>query len=134
MIADVKQTSATPTSATALAPGGKMGKDEFLKLLVAQLKSQDPMSAVSNEEIMGQMTQLSMVEQVTNLTKANEQLVSRMQTSQALSLIGHKVSYATEDGALATGTVDKVVFDKGEPTLTVDGVSGIDPANVSEVE
>ncbi len=129
-VAPAAQPQTDPTKKQA----GMLDKDGFLKLLVAQLKSQDPMSAVSNEEIMGQMTQLSMVEQVTNLTKANEQLVSRMQTSQALSLIGHKVSYATEDGALATGTVEKVVFDKGEPTLTVDGVSGIDPANVSEVE
>src|ERR1044072_4108174 len=91
------------TDPTKKQQTGTLDKDGFLKLLVAQVKSQDPMSAVSNEEIMGQMTQLSMVEQVTNLTKANEQLVSRMQTSQALSLIGHKVSYATEDGALATG-------------------------------
>ena len=73
-----------------------LDKDGFLKLLVASSSSQDPMAAVSNEEIMGQMTQLSMVEQVTNLTKANEQLVARMQTSQALGLIGHTVSYTTD--------------------------------------
>jgi flagellar basal-body rod modification protein FlgD len=112
---------------------GMLDKDGFLKLLVAQLKSQDPMAAVSNEEIMGQMTQLSMVEQVTNLTKANEQLVARMQTSQALSLIGHTVSYTTDAGATGTGVVDKVGIDKGVASLTIGTVSGIDPAKVSEV-
>jgi flagellar basal-body rod modification protein FlgD len=121
------------TEPTTKQPG-MLDKDGFLKLLVAQLKSQDPMSAVSNEEIMGQMTQLSMVEQVTNLTKANEELVNRMQTSQALGLIGRTVAYTTDDGAPGTGTVEKVVFDEGVATLTVGDVSGIDPANVAEVE
>jgi flagellar basal-body rod modification protein FlgD len=118
---------------TAKQPG-MLDKDGFLKLLVAQLKSQDPMAAVSNEEIMGQMAQLSMVEQVTNLTKANEQLVARMQTSQALSLIGHTVSYTTDSGATGTGVVDKIAIDKGVASLTIGNVTGIDPEKVSEVE
>ena len=113
---------------------GMLDKDGFLKLLVAQLRSQDPMSAVSNEEIMGQMSQLSMVEQVTNLTKANEELVSKMQTSQALGLIGHNVSYTTDSGATGTGTVDKVVLKDGVASLTIGDVTGVDPAKVSEVE
>jgi flagellar basal-body rod modification protein FlgD len=123
-----------PQTDTTKKQAGMLDKDGFLKLLVAQLRSQDPMSAVSNEEIMGQMTQLSMVEQVTNLTKANEELVSRMQTSQALGLIGHQVTYTTDDGIPGTGTVEKVVFDEGVAKLTVGGVSGIDPGNVAEVE
>lgn len=123
-----------PASDDKKTQTGMLDKDGFLKLLVAQLKSQDPMSAVSNEEIMGQMTQLSMVEQVTNLTKANEELVNRMQTSQALGLIGHKVGYTTENDTAGTGTVEKVVFEDGVATLTVGGVSGIDPAKVHEVE
>jgi flagellar basal-body rod modification protein FlgD len=123
-----------PAANTESKTPGVLDKDGFLKLLVGQLRAQDPMSAVSNEELMGQMTQLSMVEQVTNLTKANEELVARMQTSQALGLIGHEISYLGETGAPATGTVEKVVFDDGVASLTVDGVSGVDPAQVVEVE
>ncbi len=119
---------------TAVKTPGMLDKDGFLKLLVGQLRSQDPMAAVSNEELMGQMTQLSMVEQVTNLTKANEQLVAHMQTSQALGLIGHTVSYTTDAGATGTGVVDKVTIDEGVASLTVGNVTGIDPAKVSEVE
>jgi flagellar basal-body rod modification protein FlgD len=121
-------------ASTVPKKAGMLDKDGFLKLLVGQLRSQDPMNAVSNEEMMGQMTQLSMVEQVTNLTNANESLVAKMQTNQALGLIGHKVSYTTTGGTAGSGVVDKVVIDKGVASLTVGGVTGIDPELVSEVQ
>jgi flagellar basal-body rod modification protein FlgD len=114
-------------------PGAVMDKDGFLKLLVGQLRQQDPMNATGSEELMAQMTQLSMLEQVTNLTKANEKLTTNMATSQALGLIGHTVSYTKEDGTSAEGVVEKVELEDGKATLTVAGQAGIDPAEVLEV-
>ena len=67
MIADVGSTSAPSTSATAAAPGGKMGKDEFLKLLVAQLKNQDPMNPSNGQEMAAQLAQFSSLEQLTQI-------------------------------------------------------------------
>ena len=114
-------------------PGSVMDKDGFLKLLVGQLSQQDPMNAAGSEELMSQMTQLSMVEQVTNLTKANEQMAVRMETSQALELIGRNVSYVNDDGETVEGQVEKMELKDGKATLTVDGRSGILPSQVQEV-
>jgi flagellar basal-body rod modification protein FlgD len=114
-------------------PGSLMDKDGFLKLLVGQLRQQDPMNATGSEELMAQMTQLSMLEQVTNLTKANEKLTTNMATSQALGLIGRTVSYTQENGTTAEGVVEKVELQDGAAKLTIGGQSGIDPAEVHEV-
>ena len=67
MIADVARTAASATSATAAVPGGKMGKDEFLKLLVAQLKNQDPMNPSNGQEMAAQLAQFSSLEQLTQI-------------------------------------------------------------------
>src|SRR5690606_14097784 len=72
MMADVGSTTgATATAprsaATAVAPGGKMGKDEFLKLLVAQLKNQDPMNPSDGQQMASQLAQFSSLEQLTQI-------------------------------------------------------------------
>lgn len=131
----INPVSAVPPSGSAGSgsPSGVLDKDGFLRLLVGQLRQQDPMNAKGSDELMAQMTQLSMLEQVTNLTKANENLVQRMDHSQALQLIGRTVTYLKEDGTTAEGVVERVDFSDGEATLTVNGETGIEPSEVSEV-
>jgi flagellar basal-body rod modification protein FlgD len=109
-------------------PSGQLGKDDFLKLLVGQLRHQDPLDPLKDQEFMGQMAQFSQLEQMTNVASA-------MKNERAFSLIGRTVSYNDEEtGGLVTGTVDKVVIDKGEPTLTIAGKAGIKPDAVREVQ
>lgn len=69
-------------------------QDRFLKLLVAQMKNQDPMDPLDNAEVTTQMAQLSTV---TGIDKLNDSLASLMtnyqssQTLQAAGMIGHGV-------------------------------------------
>jgi flagellar basal-body rod modification protein FlgD len=121
--------SASPASQ---APGG-LGKDDFLKLLVGQLKNQNPLSPVGDQEFMSQMTAFSTLEQVSNLAASSERLESTMAADQSLALIGHQVTYTKEDGSSAEGTVEKVSFEKEGFTLTISGVTGVQPGLVSEV-
>jgi flagellar basal-body rod modification protein FlgD len=122
------------TNATALGqaqskekPSGELGKDDFLKLLVGQLKHQDPMNPLEDQEFMGQMAQFSQLEQMTNVA-------SMMQNDRAFALIDRTVSYNDDaTGAVVEGTVEKVVIQSGKPTLTIGGKGGIDPAAVTEV-
>ena len=67
MIGDVTTTAASATPAPAIPAGGKMGKDEFLKLLVAQLKNQDPMNPSNGQEMAAQLAQFSSLEQLTQI-------------------------------------------------------------------
>jgi flagellar basal-body rod modification protein FlgD len=56
---------------TGAKPGGEMGKEQFLQLLVAQLKNQDPMNPQDGAQMATQLAQFSSVEQ---LISANDML------------------------------------------------------------
>ena len=111
-----------------------LNKDEFLQLLVGQLKNQNPLSPVGSQEFMSQMAAFSTLEQVTNLAVSNEELNGMISTNQSLSLVGHQVSYLKEDETAVEGTVESVDFGKEGASLTIGGVSGISPGQVTQVK
>ncbi len=111
-----------------------MGKEAFLKLLVGQLKGQNPLDPMKDQDFMGQMAQFSMLEQLTNIAADSKQGNHAAAVDQAIGLIGKKVSYEKADKSQAAGTVEKVSIGKdGAVKLTISGVTGIDPATVREV-
>ena len=118
----------TPTN-----PKATLGKDDFLKLLVSQMAHQDPMQPSDSNQSITEMTQFSMLEQITNMATTNQQLVTQLSQTQSLSLLGKTVTYLDPGGAPATGTVDQVDVADGGTTLTVGGAAGIDPAWITQV-
>ena len=132
-------TDPTTTTATTAAAGatskpapGTLGKDDFLKLFVAQMQHQDPMSPMDNNAMVQQMSAISSVEQLTNLSSSNEKMASQLAQSGALGLIGRTVTWTDADGT-QTGTVEKVTVTDGTPSLTVDGTPGVDPSTITQV-
>jgi len=109
-----------------------LGKDDFLKLLVSQLQHQDPMNPMDDKDFMGQMAQFSSLEQITNLVAATQQQAFSSQMSQAVSLIGHQVSWVAADGTSGTGTASKVSISDGAIQITV-GDSQITPDEIVQV-
>jgi flagellar basal-body rod modification protein FlgD len=136
MTAIPSTTSATPSTTGTQASGNPkagLGKDDFLKLFVAQLQHQDPMSPMDNNAMMSQMAAMSSVEQLTNLTASNARMASSLTQSGAVGLIGRTVTYADADGTTHTGTVEKVSTQDGSPLLTVAGADGVDPSSITQV-
>ncbi len=125
--------AATGTTAPSASKQGVLDKDGFLKLLTAQLRQQDPMSASQDpSQSVAQMTQFSMLEQITNLAKSTEESLSSSRMDRAVGLLGRTVSYV-RDGVTHSGVVERVDLVGGTPSLTVAGRSGVDPAALSEV-
>src|SRR3954465_637761 len=128
----VSSTNVIPTgtpAASTQASGNKntsLGKDDFLKLFVAQLQHQDPMNPMQDSDFMGQMASFSTLEQVSNLASENAR-------SHAIGLLGRPVPYKDKDGAEHTGAVEKVATKDGKPSLTVGGTDGVDPSSISQV-
>jgi flagellar basal-body rod modification protein FlgD len=115
------------------ASNGEMGKDAFLKLFVAQLQHQDPMNPMQDSDMMGQMASFSTLEQITNMAAANQSVAASLTSTSAIGLIGRTVTYVDENDLPHTGVVQKVTTAGGTPSLTVDGVDGIDPATITQV-
>lgn len=132
-IQSASASTSTPVKAPAGEATGGLGKDDFLKLLVGQLKNQDPMNPVGDQEFMSQMAAFSTLEQVTNLAKSSEQLNETVASNQSIALIGHQVTYTKADGTAAEGEVEKVDFSGETFTLTISGESGVVPGAVTEV-
>lgn len=85
----------------------ELGKDDFLKLLIAQLANQDPMSPMENTEFIAQMAQFSSLEQITNMSSGFNRLATLLNASEANQMIGKTVEIATDDTSVI-GTVDAI--------------------------
>jgi flagellar basal-body rod modification protein FlgD len=125
----------TGTSQTKTAADNNvLGKDDFLKLMVAQMKNQDPMSPADDKDNIAQMAQFSSLEQITNLASATQELAKRMSLTQNVGLLGHNVTYTGADGAAVSGLVDGLnIATDGSAKLSVGGTAGIDPTAVTSV-
>jgi flagellar basal-body rod modification protein FlgD len=124
------QTSTTPT--TPVNPGGELGKDAFLKLLVTQLQNQDPLNPMDNAQFMGQLAQFSTLEQITNVGNSMTSLTFATQVNQAMSLVGHTVSFTRDDQTTGQGTVSGVSFKDGNILVAV-GDEQIAPNAITSV-
>ena len=115
----VLNAQATVSSNKATEKGGNtMGKDDFLQLLVAQMKFQDPLEPTSNTEYIAQYATFSEVEQMQNMS-------NNMDLSRASSLVGQTVEITTtsDSGQESTvmGKVEFVKYEAGKALLSIDG-------------
>jgi flagellar basal-body rod modification protein FlgD len=94
------QNSTTPVVGAAERDYSQMTDLDFMNLLVAQIQNQDPLSPMSNAEFTSQITQFSMLEQMTGLGDKMDQQVLMSQAinnTAMLSLIGRDVTVAGDD-------------------------------------
>src|SRR3954470_16519680 len=110
-----------------------LDKDTFLKILVAQLKMQDPTKPTDSPQFMAQMAQFSTVEQLTNMAKTSTDAAASAKGDESGGLLGRTATYTGSNGLPVSGVVQHVDITKAGPTLTIDGISGIDPGALTQV-
>ena len=96
-----------------------LGKDDFLKLLIAQLSNQDPTSPIENTEFIAQMAQFSSLEQMTNMSAEFTKLAGVFRVSEASSMLGKTVELNVGD-TTATGVVQAATREEN-PRVMVGG-------------
>ncbi|MTI80188.1 MAG: flagellar hook capping protein [Firmicutes bacterium] len=112
-------------------PKQTLDKDAFLRIMIEQLKNQDPTSPMESDKFINQMAQFTTLEQLTNMNENIEGMSERFNTinstftdmlklqqiNQGASLIGNVVSL----GEGVTGTVEKVLVEQNAVKVLVDG-------------
>jgi flagellar basal-body rod modification protein FlgD len=123
----VPQTASSATSSAAATTTGpkSLGKDDFLKLLIAQMRNQDPMKPMDDTQTIAQMAQFSALEAMQNLNQTMQQNNNVQTIFQAGAMIGKYVQASQSDGTNVTGAVSGVDFTTTNgvvaPTLRVNG-------------
>jgi len=136
----VSTSAATQTSTGSQSSvfSAGLGPDDFLTLLVAELRNQDPLDPVSQRDMIAQLAQL---ESLYELREVNESLgtLVEQQTSaagaaDALALLGLNVSWRDASGQLRQGKVDGIVLSGdtwllkvGDTTLSASDVRAVSP-------
>lgn len=94
------------TAQAAESSKDKLGQKDFLRLMVAQLKNQDPLKPMENGDFLGQMAQFSSVTGLQDLQASFNQLAGVMQSNQALqasALVGRSALVPGNAAVLASG-------------------------------
>ncbi|WP_420808987.1 flagellar hook assembly protein FlgD [Borrelia turcica] len=100
--------------------GANLGRDDFLKLLITQLRYQDPTDPMKDKEFIAQMAQFSALEQMTNMSKSFEKLSSSLSINRDLDLLGKIVEFEHVDGEIIKGKVTNIKAGVN-PKIMVDG-------------
>lgn len=129
------------TASTVTANNSELGKDQFLKLLVTQLKYQDPMNPMEDKEFIAQMAQFSSLEQMQSMNTVMENMNAVMETmstnmvvGQFTQMIGKTIEWQGTGETTLTGQVTAVKVVGGQLKLMVgkDAVAMSDITTIRE--
>jgi flagellar basal-body rod modification protein FlgD len=125
---------ATTTATTSVDRPNQMGSDTFLKLLVAEMKYQDPSSPMSSSDMMAQTATLTQTQSLQTIADQNKQQLALQRSLTAGALVGHVVSYTASDGTTQSGAVSAVKISATDNTSSaVIGGEDIDVGRITQV-
>ncbi len=103
-------------------PDQTLGQDQFLNLLVAQLKNQDPLNPVDNSQMMAQLAQFSQLEQTKQMATAMTTFIKQQGAANATGLTALLGKHVTAQGSafsLTSGTPSPLSFNLEAKASTV---------------
>ncbi len=125
--------SATTATTSAESSLGQLDSDAFLKLLVAQMRYQNPLAPTDASAMLEQTAQFTTVETLQAISETNQALLGFQQTTLAMGTVGKEVNAFSLYGEPVSGVVETVRFTSDGPLLHLDSGIEIPLANVIEV-
>jgi flagellar basal-body rod modification protein FlgD len=114
------QTASAIQTATASSTGtNSLDESDFMVMLVAQLKNQNPMEPMDDKALMGQVTQLNSLHELQAISAQLKTLAAASQTSYAASLIGKQVKTYKTGEEPVEGQVTAMEIIDGDCILTI---------------
>jgi len=109
-----------------------LGEDAFMQLLLAQLKNQDPLKPMEDQDFIAQLAQFQSLNQLTEMSKTLDELIKAQSLSQGSALLGKTVSGMDDSGQVTSGVVSglrlvggEVMLDLGGPTMPLNSVHSV---------
>src|SRR3954453_17991788 len=102
-IADISNTYISNAYSQTQTPSSSLDKDGFLKMLTAQLKNQDPSSNQDPSQYFQTISQMTLVEQITNLAQQSTDQLKATNVANANAMLGKTASYLGPDGTPVSG-------------------------------
>lgn len=118
VVAAVAAPGATNNTQTA-QKGSTVDYQSFLKLLVAQMKNQDPTAPMDSTDYVAQLATFSQVEQTVQTNSKLDQILQAQALSQASSLIGRTLTSA--DGSISGKVAEVKLYSDGVIAVLTDG-------------
>ncbi len=118
----VTESSTGNTQAAVGTGSGELTQDDFMLLLMTQLKYQDPMEPMDSESMLNQFTQLNSLEELQNINQNVSELSSSESLTEASSLIGRQVSVSNEFGIEQNGIVSSISQNQNQIELWINDV------------
>ncbi len=118
-VSGTTSTGSASTASTTTARNDQVDNQMFLKLLVAQLKYQDPMNPASSSDFMNQTAQYTMVEKIQELSKNMTELLASERQASAGNMIGRYITGTDTNGKDVSGVVTRARLESGGPILSV---------------
>lgn len=116
-----------------------LGKNDFLKLLIAQLKNQSPAKPMDDQQFISQMATFSTLEQMTNMNSELKQFLQGQSANDWVAntqLIGKEVKWKKTDaegGGSGNGIIQSVNFKNGQVSFITEAGKSIDKSQILEV-
>jgi len=100
----------------------ELDKNAFLLLMLTELQHQDPLEPLENKDLIAQLSQLTALEQIMNMSKAVQEFVEAQQMvnpAQLASLIGKYVVMRSNEISVQNGEAESIVFNLDESAHVV---------------
>jgi flagellar basal-body rod modification protein FlgD len=117
-IAASTTSASTGTKSTGDTSGNS--SDDFMALLLAQLRNQNPFESMDNQSMMNQLTQLNSLQELKNIDTGLANLSKSNQLTEAASLIGKTVEVGVGNNKTISGVVTGVSLVKGQVMIWLD--------------
>lgn len=109
-----------------------LSAEDFLKVLIEQLKNQDPSSPMDSDQLLQQVSSMRALQSNLELSDSLKSLTMSQQLTSAASFLGKTVTGIDANKQSVTGAVDRVVVASGKTLLAI-GDSQVELGNITDI-
>lgn len=125
--------SSTQPNQSPNSKGYNLKAEDFINMMITQLKNQDPLEPAKNEELLAQMSQIGQLQSATTLQDSLKSMVAQNQIGAAANMMGKSVKGLDGSGKPISGVVSSIKVTDDGVNLELDNGYTLAMSNVTEI-